>query len=154
MGRIEDDVVVAADAVAPALRASGYAADFSAASVWELERFLADNVRRGDPVPGGLLATDTGKRVFAVGCYLGETLRRNLGGTWHGTDADPNAEVTVELHLPDGSVVRPVQQVMARIVRGKVANVAWFAIALGLEPGPPKPGSRGGRLGRWRRRRR
>ena len=153
MGSLEEDVVTAADAVAPALRASGYGADFAAASVWELERFLADNVADGEPVDEGLLAVDTGKRVFAIGCYLGETLRRNLGGRWFGDEDDPNAEVTVTLVLPDGSEARPVQQVMQRIVRGEADNVAWFAIAMGLEPGPAPDGSRIPGRRRWFRRR-
>ncbi len=140
MASIEDDVVGAADAVAPALVTSGYRADFAPASVWELERFFVEHTAGGAPTPGGLLAADTGKRVFAVGCYLGETLRRNLGGRWFGDEDDPNTEVTVTLILPDGTEALPVQQVMQRIVRGDADNVAWYAIALGLEPGPPPSG--------------
>lgn len=44
-----------------------------------------------------------GQRLVAVGAYVREVFRRELGGEWHGDNGDPEAEINVELRLPDGS---------------------------------------------------
>src|SRR5215216_4179026 len=100
----------AASWIADALSSSGYRADLSPQSLWEVDRFLAEQSRQGAATPGGLLAEDLGSRLFALGAYTGEVIRRSLGGEWSGDDNDPEAEINVELHLADGSIVWPVQR--------------------------------------------
>jgi hypothetical protein len=65
---------------------------------------------------------------------VGEVIRRSVGGKWSGDDSDPEAEVNVELHLPDGSVVWPVQRVMKRLQGGPEEGIAAYAAALGVRP--------------------
>ena len=79
-----DDVVTAADWIARALESSGYRADFTPQSRWDIERFMTEHSAHGTAVAGGPLAVDPGSRLFALGAYLGETVRRGLGGTWGG----------------------------------------------------------------------
>jgi len=45
------------------------------------------------------LQTKRGARLFALGAYAGEVIRRAVGGTWSADDADPEAEINIELQL-------------------------------------------------------
>ena len=136
MGEIVEDVLEAAELMAVALRTSKYGADFSPASLWEVDRFFDEQSRNGAPVKGGLLDVQLGMRVFAMGAYVGEVLRRNLGGTWHGDDEDDEAEMNVELLLSDTTVCWPVQRVMKRFVLGPSEGLAAYGRELGLDVGP------------------
>jgi len=140
---LTDDVLAGSEWISQALRSSGYLADFSPASLWSVDRFLDDHAPAGQPRRGGLLATDVGSRLFSLGAYTGEVLRRNLGGQWQTNDADPEGELNVALTLPVGDVVFPVQRVMKRFKNGTEDSVAAYGAALGLVVGPdPKPARR------------
>jgi hypothetical protein len=132
MAGIEDDVNAAAEWVSQALSSSGYAADFSPESLGEIDRFLDEQAPGGQPRAGGLLAEDLGTRVFALGAYTGEVIRRSVGGTWSGDDDDPDAEINVELQLPDGAVIWPVQRVMKRFQSGPEEGIAAYGASLGV----------------------
>jgi hypothetical protein len=157
-----DDVRTSAAWIARALESSGYRADFSPLSLRDVERFMAEHSDHGIAVPGGLLATDLGPRLFALGAYLGETVRRSAGGTWETDAEDPDSEMNLRLRLPDGSVVWPVQRMVKRFRHGHEDSVVGYAMGLGLQPARRRsrlrPGSRAGRgvhgpreLGRGRR---
>lgn len=136
MASLIDDVGTAAAWIAAALRSSGYSADFSPASLWVVDRFVDDHSSGGQPRPGGLLAKDLGKRLFALGAYVGEVLRSTLGGTWQADDSDPQGEINVALVLPDGSVVWPVQRVIKRYRNGDEDSIGVYGAGLGLPVGP------------------
>ena len=74
-----------AERIATALTSSGYRADFSPASLWDIDRFFDEQSDKGRPRRGGLLADETGARLFALGAYTGEVIRRAVGGTWSPT---------------------------------------------------------------------
>lgn len=112
---IIQDALVYADCVANFLNNSGYKADFSLESLKEIDRFFDDQASYGQPIAGGLLASDTGSRIFALGAYIGEVVRRTYGGHWKGDDSDPLAEIMIELHLPDGRSFQPVHVVIKRL---------------------------------------
>src|SRR3954451_6620145 len=103
-----------ADMVAEALKSSGYQADVSPASLWELDRFFDEQTRKGGPRRWGLLARDTNVRLFSLGAYVGEVIRRDLGGEWEPGDEHEEAGADLALRLPDDTVVRPMQQVVKR----------------------------------------
>ncbi|MEU6343555.1 hypothetical protein ABZ883_21745 [Streptomyces sp. NPDC046977] len=126
------DLPVQAAWVARALRGDGYRADFTPASLIEVERFMTANSDRGSAVAGSPLAERLGAVLFAVGAYVGETVRRAAGGTWEADDDDPRGEVNVALRLPDGSVVRPVRRVVKRFVNGPEDSLVAYAEGLGL----------------------
>jgi hypothetical protein len=144
VGEIVEDVLEAAELMAVALRSSKYTADFTPASLWEVDRFFDEQSRNGAPVKGGLLDVQLGMRVFAMGAYVGEVLRRNLGGTWMGDDTDDEPEMNVELLLNDTTVCWPVQRVMKRFVLGPSESIAGYGSGLGLDVG------RRPRRRRWR----
>jgi hypothetical protein len=130
-----DDVPAAAEWIAAALTSSGYSADLSPSSLWDVERFFDEQTEDGRARPRGLLSEGLGSRVFGLGAYLGEVIRRDLGGAWHGDDSDPDAEINVAVDLANGLRIWPVQRVMKRIVNGPEDNVAHFAVALGMDIG-------------------
>ena len=136
MGTIIEDVNQAANWIAQALLSSGYNADFSPKSLWEIDRFFEDNSHDGQAVPGGLLSEDLGSLIFAIGSYLGEVIRKAKGGEWLGDDSDPKAEINVELQLLDGTRCWPTQRAMKRFKNGAEDGIAAYGHGLGLEVGP------------------
>jgi hypothetical protein len=136
MASLVEDAGAAAEWIATALSSSGYRADFSPHSLWEVDRFFDEHSKRGKPRRRGLLAENLGQRLFAVGSYAGEVIRRDLGGEWRADEADPEGEVNIELHLPDGAVVWPVQRAMKRLSNGREDGIAAYGAALGLNVGP------------------
>jgi hypothetical protein len=142
MGTLKEDIDDAAEWIATALSSSGYAADFTPRSLWEIDRFFDDHSHDGAPRPGGLLSEGLGSRVFALGGYVGEVIRRALGGTWVVDDESAgDAEIEIQFRLDDGSIIWPVQRVMKRYKLGPEEGIGDYGFALGLDVGP-KPTSR------------
>lgn len=140
MGTIKEDIAESSLWISRALQSSGYRADFSPQSLWEIDRFFDDHSVNGTPKPGGLLSKDLGPRLFAIGSYIGEVVRQKLGGEWVGDDADPEVEINVELHLPNGIRCWPTQRAMKRFRNGPEDGIAVWGIGMGLQVGPrPKP---------------
>jgi hypothetical protein len=123
--KLADDIPVAADWIARALTSSGYKADFSPASITEIERFFQTHVKEGKAVPGGLLSQDLGGRLFALGSYCGEVLRRELGGRWLTDDSDPRGEIDAALELTKRGTCWPMQRVMKRFDSAEYNLVHW-----------------------------
>jgi hypothetical protein len=144
MGTIIEDAKKASTWIATALSSSGYVADFSAASLWQVDRFFDDHAQDGTAKPGGLLAQDLGSRLFAVGAYIGEVIRRERGGQWIADDDDPQAEINIALQLPDGAICWPVQRAMKRFKNGSEDGIAAYGLGMGLAIGA-KPGRPSGR---------
>jgi len=130
---IEHDVAVSAAWISTALTSSGYRADFSLRSLHEIDRFFDEQTRKGKAVKRGLLSEGFGQRIFGIGSYVGEVIRRHAGGTWMGDDDDPSAEINVTLVLDDGSVIWPVQRVIKRFKNGREDGIAAYGAALVVE---------------------
>jgi hypothetical protein len=137
MANIKEDIDKGADWIARALSSSGYRADFAPPSLWEIDRFFDEQSQNGAARAGGLLSSSLGQRIFALGSYMGEVVRRELGGTWSGDDNDPEAEINVELQLPDGTRCWPVQRAMKRFKNGAEDGIAAWGVGLGLVIGSP-----------------
>jgi len=136
MATIRKDIAKASDWIAKALASSGYRADFSPSSLSEVDRFFEEHSANGTPRAGGLLSDGLGSRLFALGCYVGEVVRRSKGGEWYGDDTDPEVELNAELRLADGSVCWPVQRVVKRLKNGDEDSIAAYGIGLGIPSGP------------------
>jgi hypothetical protein len=137
MGSAIQDAMAASTWIATALSSSGYVADFSAASLWEIDRFFEEHSQDGAAKAGGLLSEDLGSRLFALGAYVGEVLRRERGGTWAGDDQDAEAEINIAVRLPDGTTCWPVQRVMKRFKNGAEDGIAAYGVGMGLHVGRP-----------------
>ncbi|GLL05950.1 hypothetical protein GCM10017581_076980 [Dactylosporangium matsuzakiense] len=67
-----------------------------------------------------------------MGGYVGEVIRRRLGGAWVRDGGQP------ALDLPGGARIYPVQQVQQRLGSG-AGSLTAYASALGADPGPLTP---------------
>ena len=134
MSTIVEDVRDAAVSVADIANDAGYSFDFSARSLWDVERFLDDNASGGEPKAGGLLSKDLGSRVFALGAYVGEVIREAVGGEWVSDDSADD-DSTVTLRTGPGELLWPNQQVMKRIMTGDSQSLVDYARAVGVDPG-------------------
>lgn len=124
------DVNTAAEWISHALCEMGYLADFSLESLKEVDRFFEEHACGGQAVPNGLLSQDLGTRLFGLGAYIGEVIRRCRGGEWEGNDDDPAAEMNVALRLATDSVCWPIQRAMKRFRLGAEESVAAYGYAL------------------------
>jgi len=142
MSTLVDDAVASAEWISEKLRSFGYVTDFLPKSLWEIDRFVDENFRDGVPYTRrarrrfARMINPIGRSfVFALGAYVGEVIRRALGGRWAGEGSDPTAEVSIELQLPTGRTITPVLRSAQRLVRGRQDSVASFAKELGLDVG-------------------
>jgi hypothetical protein len=136
MTNLKSDIREGAEWIARALSSSGYKADFSPQSLWEIDRFFEEQSKDGRAVRGGLLAEGLGQRIFCLGAYAGEVIRRHAGGEWVTNEDDPNGEINIELRLTEGALCWPVQRVMKRFKNGAEDGIAVWGLAFGLDVGP------------------
>ena len=122
------DIQTGAEWISEALKSSGYDADFSLKSLKEIDRFFDEQ-----NTPGGLLSADVGKRLFAIGAYIGEVLIKQYGGSWIVDDEDPQGEMNIAVELSNGSLVYPVQKAMKRYSSGAEEGIYDYAVILGNE---------------------
>jgi len=133
MATLKEDIQKSAEWISTALISSGYKADFSTDSIAEVERFFSEQSRNGKAVSSGLLSEQLGTRLFSVGSYVGELLKRNIGGEWIVNDSDPQDEINVAVKLPNGTICWPVQRVMKRFKNGTEESLTAYAISLGIK---------------------
>lgn len=128
--KLVTDILKSAEWIAKALSSSGYKADFSIESLKEIDRFIDEQAPNGIPKPDGLLGTDLGSRVFAIGGYVGEVIRRNVGGEWEGKDETSEDEVNIAIHLKNDTTIWPVQRVMKRLKNGSEDGIYVYGYAI------------------------
>ncbi|MEU7579923.1 hypothetical protein AB0B50_20240 [Streptomyces sp. NPDC041068] len=104
--------------------------------------FTSGGEFHGQPEPPLPFAVSlaVGPRLFALGAYLGETIRRASGATWRTSEADGG--MNIALDLPDGSVIRPVQRIIKRFQNGPEGSIMAYAAGLGLPLPTQEPGHR------------
>lgn len=117
------DIPKAADWLVEAMAFSGYTLDGTLESFRELDRFYDEQM-----CSGGLLDGKVGSKLFAIGSYVGQVFCRLLNGHWVTDDADPQGELNVAVHFPDGSVVWPVQRALKRYQNGKEDSLYAYGV--------------------------
>ena len=118
--------VLAQEAVTIARDRYGVTLDFSEASAKQLEALLAQlHVRLpkpGDPArPSDEWITS---HAITFGAYLGELLRKNLGGNW--LQQNPTAPGSLPVLNVQGNILTPCRKALKRILEGPGENVASF----------------------------
>lgn len=126
-----EDIRTASEWIIKAFNSSGYKLDYTIESFKEIDRFFDENSEDGKPKAGGLLAEGLSQRLFAIGTYVGETLRKNTTGSRWITDVnDPHAEVNAQIELKKNEVVWPIQKVMKRFQNGSEDSIYSYGITL------------------------
>jgi hypothetical protein len=128
--QIVKDAVEAAEWMAKALSSSGYKADFTLDSLKEIDRFVDEQAPEGNPKPGGLLSDHLGTRIFALGAYVGEVIRRQGEGQWRGDDSDPKGEINLAIQLKSGTILWPMQRIMKRIKNGPEDGIYAYGFVM------------------------
>lgn len=111
----------AEEAVQSARKEYGFDLDYSSASIESLETILSSVSRE-------LNSSDNETIDSAVkrwGGYLGETMRRNIGGSW-ATIQYPGRPVAVPGIEIEGSQLYPLMKVYRRLTMGEPENVWKF----------------------------
>lgn len=124
--KLLEDIPKAEKWLIEAMASSGYRLDGTIDSFRELDRFFDEQHR-----PGGILSGKVGNKLFAIGCYVGQVLIVQMGGTWQTDDSDPQGEINIAVRLGDGSVVWPVQRAMKRFENG--AEDSFYAYGMVLK---------------------
>jgi hypothetical protein len=134
------DAMDAAEWAAKWLSSNGYKGDFTIESLKDIDRFFDEQAPGGKPKPGGLLSHHFGMQVFALGAYVGETIRRQRDGEWRGNDSDPEAEITLAVRLKSGVIFWPTQRVLKRIMNGPEDAIYPYGVLIlrDSDKGAPK----------------
>lgn len=100
--------------------------DYSLESLNRLEEYLTKTIKDSKPVRGSFFFENTDYRVFALGAYLGEVIRRNSKAVRWNTE---NAETPVDIiqETPDGSKALTINKAFKRVYNGPDDNIHHFA---------------------------
>ena len=137
MGLFAKDPQIVIDAkksakwISKALNSSGYKADFSIDSLKEIDRFFDDHTENGKPKPDGLLSDQLGNKIFSVGSYVGEVLKKKYGGKCIGNDKDPESEINLELRLKGDIGLYPIQKTIKRLQNGSEDSLYFYGKVAG-----------------------
>lgn len=97
--------------------------DYSLDSLKFVDQFFDEQTEDGLPKEGSVLTlggSSFGPKIFAIGCYLGETLVKNIpGAKWNLKGfTSPQTEVEAQIILPDTSIVWPILKTIKRMRNG------------------------------------
>lgn len=120
---LNSDIVKAKEWIKDALESSGYQADFSLESLKDVDRFF-DEQNNED----GILSQNTGRILFALGVYVGETLISNFGGRWDLDNCD--SEMSIKIKIDDETVLFPVSRIMSRYKDGNENSIYVYGNSL------------------------
>lgn len=115
----DENIAAYADTLVLQARGAGRILDYSAASLTALEEAIRadDDLLQAESFPD----RQRNLLIFYNGCYLGETIFRNLGGVWRF--AENWYESSLVLPHGNGSVqVHPFHKVFRRLSEGPEGN--------------------------------
>jgi len=116
----------------------GYPADYSLESLDRLDELVAEYGPGWGPIwdepldgPKFRRHKPLIKRLYALGCYIGEALRRQYGGAWFlPQSGEPKTVMFATLEFPNGAQVDPVWALTQRLRHGwSVASFVRAAAA-------------------------
>jgi len=131
MGTLKEDIKTSSDWLIKAFGADRLKLDYSVESFKEIDRFFDLHSENGQPKAEGRLSQNLGSILFAIGSYVGEAIIKNVpAAEWKTNDEDPEGEVNIEVVLPDGTVVWPVQRVMKRFKNGGEDGIYDYGVVI------------------------
>lgn len=105
----------------------GIRLDYSLESLGTIEGYLEENYPVSQGAGSAWPAVRVGVKIYYIGAYLGETLRRVHGGAWSFDEKDPLGQIRAEMRLGNGRSLRPIEIVMERIEDGKALGLRDLA---------------------------
>lgn len=121
---ILEDIAAASGWIVEAAASAGYRLDYTLDSMKEIDRFFDE--QNG---PDGILSSNRGGIIFALGAYVGQTAIKLYGGQWLGGDTPGEANAAVQ--LADGSFIFPVEKCVERCRNGAEDGLFPYMAVLG-----------------------
>ena len=109
--------------------------DFSLASVAELESHI-DTIDFA--ISGGKSDENLEMLTRIWGCYLGESLRRQLGGEWIRDDQDTHQGIALRV---GSQTLYPLDRICKRLVDGEEFNIVAYCEQVQSQQGESSEGS-------------
>lgn len=97
----------------------GVPLDYSMESLQRIESYIEENYPRSEGGNNPFPAVRAGVKLFYLGAYLGEVLRKKVGGQWVFDERHPLGQIQAELRLSNGKTLRPIEEIMNRVEEGK-----------------------------------
>lgn len=124
MATLKQDIQKSSLWLVKAFREFNKQLDYSVESVKLVDALIDEQFIDGKPKAGGLFITGYGSKVFAIGCYVGDTIIKNTPAMkWVTDDDDKEGEINVQLLSASGAILFPVQKAMKRISNGYEDNL-------------------------------
>jgi len=133
MGTLKEDIKTSAEWIIENFHRDGLILDYSLESFKVIDSFFDRNAKDGLPVPGGRLSKNMGTVMFSIGSYIGETIIKIVPGSEWETDDEKNDEIGVEVKLPDGAKIWPMQRVMKRFKNGAEDGIYSYGMVVTAE---------------------
>ncbi|MCM1022918.1 MAG: hypothetical protein NC395_02520 [Prevotella sp.] len=125
---LDETIHAACELIVEILKSSDYKLDYTLESMKEVDRFIDD-----ESGEDGIILSLGGRIMFALGCYVGETVIRLYGGKWHTDDNDPKGDANASVTLDNGMVIFPGINVVKRCVNGSEDSIYAYVRALSLD---------------------
>jgi hypothetical protein len=143
MADIAADARSSAEWISERLQSLGYGADLRPQSLREIDRFFDDTFQAGVPrrrfrrkFPVAPVDPYGRSWRFAIVAYVGEVVRRAIGGDWVTDDCKSGEMIDMQLVLPSGRAVMPMIEVVRSAAGCQEAILARFGMDCGLAVEP------------------
>lgn len=132
MATLLEDIGTYSAWIVKAFEADKLDLDYTLDSFRTIDEFFDLHSKKGKAKTNGRLSRDRGAILFAIGAYVGETIIRNVpGAIWVAKDSDPMGEMNVEVKLPKGGTIWPMQRVIKRFQNGPEDGIyAYGAVVI------------------------
>jgi hypothetical protein len=134
MGTLKEDINEQADWIVKAFAEDNLQLDYSISSFIEIDKFFIKNTVGGKAKPRGRLSKNLGGIIFSIGAYIGNTIIKNVPGSfWETDDAAAGGEIDVIVKLPKEVIIWPVQRVMKRFKNGSEDSIYVYGYEITKE---------------------
>jgi|GEM_PF-1617113 len=105
--------------------------DYSLESLAKVEKYISETVPiEGKPNKNSFFSSETSDKVFALGCYTGEVIRRLLSTVVWYIDADSDSPLSISLTNSVGAIGFVINKAYKRIYEGDGDDLLHFAKVL------------------------
>lgn len=102
--------------------------DYSFKSLARIEELISNTIQEaGKPIDKSFFSTEISNKTFALGCYTGEVIRRNLTTTSWKIDSESESPLSISLTNSSGAIGYVINKAYKRIYEGDGDNLLHFA---------------------------
>ncbi|SDT64763.1 hypothetical protein SAMN05216490_4575 [Mucilaginibacter mallensis] len=124
MGNLKEDINTNSEWIVKAFKSIKLDLDYTITSFIEIDKYFIINTKKGKAKAGSTLSKNLGPILFSIGSYIGNTIIKNIPGSFWITDDDTaDGEITASVKLPDGNIIFPMQRVMKRFKNGNEDSI-------------------------------